>query len=88
MLAQKKKKYRDKWKLRPYEELIFALEDADTAFYPEEAEVAIKLWEQGCHIEHITKELDRDDPDETAVLFMHLARQGKIELRGNGVFGA
>jgi len=88
MLARKKKKYQDKWKLRPQSELIIALDDLEFSWFPEEAEKAIKLWGSGCHIKEITKELYRDDPDEVAVLFMHLARQGKIQLRENGVFGA
>lgn len=84
MLAQQKK--RDRWKLRPEAGLIFALEDLDLTFYPEEAEKAIKLWQYGWHIAEIAKQMKRNQ-DELAVLIMHLARQGKIRKRQNGVFG-
>jgi hypothetical protein len=86
MLAQQKK--RDRWKLRPEAGLIFALEDLDLTFYPEEAEKATKLWQYGWHIADISKQLNNRNQDELAVLFMHLARQGKIQKRQNGVFGA
>lgn len=89
MLAQRKKpkkKYRDKLRLRPQSELIIALDDLEFSWFPEEAALVQKIWEQGLHIADIAKAVKRDQ-DEVAVLIMHLARQGKIQLRKSGVFG-
>lgn len=87
MSAQPKKKYLDKCKLRPNDELVFALEDLDLTFYREEVEKVTRLWKYGWHISDISKYINNRDQDEVAVLVMHLARQGKIRLRKNGVFG-
>jgi hypothetical protein len=90
MLAQRKKpkkKYRDKLRLRPQSELIIALDDLEFSWFPEEAALVQKMWEAGLHIADIAEKVDRDDPDEVALLIMHFARQGKIQLRKSGVFG-
>jgi hypothetical protein len=86
MLAQPKKKYTDKWKLRPEAELVIALDDLDFSWYPKEITFVQQTWKQGLHIAEIAKKLDRDQ-DEVAALIMHLARRGKIKLRKGGVFG-
>jgi len=86
MLAQQKRNYQDKWKLRPESSLIIILEDLDFSWFPQEISIVKKMWNTGCHIADIAEKIERDQ-DEVAVLVMHLARQGKIRLRKNGVFG-
>lgn len=86
MLAQQKRNYQDKWKLRPESSLIIILEDLDFSWFTKEIALVQKMWEQGLHIAELAKTVDRDQ-DEVALLIMHLARQGKIQLRKSGVFG-
>jgi len=86
MLAQQKRNYQDKWKLRPESSLIIILEDLDFSWFPQEISIVKKMWEQGLHIADIAKAVKRDQ-DEVTLLIMHLARQGKIKLRKSGVLG-
>lgn len=84
MLVQRK--HQDKWKLRPETNLIIALEDLDFSWFPQEIALVQKMWNTGCHIADIAEKIERDQ-DEVALLIIHLARQGKIQLRKSGVFG-
>jgi predicted regulator of amino acid metabolism with ACT domain len=86
MLAQQKRNYQDKWKLRPESSLIIILEDLDFSWYPEEISIVKKMWNTGCHIADIAEKIERDQ-DEVAVLIMHLSRKRKIHKRAKGVFG-
>lgn len=79
-------KHYDRYKLRPQEELIVALDDLDFSWFPVEVNKVKKLWSLGWHIADIAKHMKRD-PDEVAVLIMHLARQGRIRRRRMGVLG-
>lgn len=79
-------KHYDRYKLRPQEELIVALDDLDFSWFPVEVNKVKKLWSFGWHIADIAKHMKRD-PDEVAVLIMHLARQGRIRRRRMGVLG-
>ena len=76
-------KHYDRYKLRPQEELIVALDDLDFSWFPVEVNKVKKLWSLGWHIADIAKHMKRD-PDEVAVLIMHLARQGRIKRRRMG----
>jgi hypothetical protein len=76
----------DRWKLRPQEELIIALEDLDLSWFQDEVDKVKKLWEFGWYIADIAKQIKRDQ-DEVAILIMHLARCGEIKKRPGGVFG-
>jgi len=78
--------YTDKWKLRPEQELLITLEDLDFSWYLDEVTLVKKLWLCGCHLADIAKKVRRD-PDEVAILIMHLARQGEISKREGGAFG-
>ncbi|MFY9380512.1 MAG: hypothetical protein WAP07_09815 [Acutalibacteraceae bacterium] len=86
MLAQQKRNYQDKWKLRPESSLIIILEDLDFSWFPQEISIVKKMWNTGCHIADIAKAV-KTDQDEVTLLIMHLARQGKIKLRKSGVLG-
>jgi len=77
---------KDKFKLRPKESLIIALDDLDLSFTKEETEAVLDFWGEGKHIADIAEYMKRDQ-DEVAVLIMHLARKGKIEYRKRGVLG-
>lgn len=77
---------KEKFKLRPKETLVIALDDLDLSFTKAEIGAVLDFWGEGVHIADIAEELNRDQ-DEIAVLIMHLARKGKIQNRKRGVLG-
>lgn len=77
---------KDKFKLRPKQKLVIALDDLDFTWLPSEIALVKTMWDFGYHIADIAAKVKRDQ-DEVAVLIMHLARKGKIEKRKTGVLG-
>lgn len=67
----------DKYKLRPQQELYFALEDADLTFTKNEVEQVQSLYNIGNDEFMIGTWLNRD-PDEIHVLLLDLGRKDKI----------
>lgn len=65
--------------------LTIILGDLDFGWNKEEITVFLRLWQQGYPLHHIAPrlrpDLTPDDAfDETALLFLHLIRRGKIDL--------
>ena len=77
---------KDKFKLRPKEALVIALDDLDLSFTKAEIGAVLDFWGEGKHIADIAEYMKRDQ-DEVAVLIMHLSRQERIAKRKMGVFG-
>lgn len=77
---------KDKFKLRPKQKLVIALDDLDFTWLPSEIALVKMMWDFDYHIADIAAKVKRDQ-DEVAVLIMHLARKGKIEKRKTGVLG-
>jgi len=73
-------------KCRPRERLYIACLDMDFSWFPAEVEKIINAWQVGKPIWEIAEELNRC-PDEVAILFIDLARKGKIKSRPRGVYG-
>jgi len=73
-------------------ELTFALEDLEFSWSEMEVAQVIKMWERGTHIHDIADAVRYTSPearryDETAVVIMHLKRQGLISDRSGGYIG-
>jgi DNA-binding transcriptional MerR regulator len=67
------------------------MEHLDFTWRPAEIQRVIRLWSEGVSLPEIA-EMVRDRSEEaqleTAILVMDLARQGRIEIRQGGVYGA
>jgi hypothetical protein len=77
---------KDKFKLRPKQKLVIALDDLDFTWLPSEIALVKTMWDFDYHIADIAAKVKRDQ-DEVAVLIMHLARKEKIAKRKTGVLG-
>lgn len=86
----------DPLKLRPKEPLEIALYDLDFSWRSSEIVEVIEMWNGGKSIDAIAAKVrpprkgiktKADAEDETALLIMHLMRQGKIKQRPGGMFG-
>lgn len=72
--------------------MIIILEDLEFGWKQCQIDKAIELWGKGLHIKDIARMLQPKKPmstreDETALLIMHLSRQGLIKNRKTGVMG-
>ncbi len=72
--------------------LEIILDDLDFTWTPAEIQRAIDMWNEGCSIRKIARELRRYDlidnaTDEVGLLIMHLRRQKKIQVREGGLIG-
>lgn len=65
---------------------IIALEELNFVWCDDEATEVADMWRMGIPIDLIADNFARD-PDEVAILLMHLARRGRIKARPGGVFG-
>lgn len=74
----------DTYKLHPKNPLVFALEDFDLTFYPDEVEKVKRLWKYGWSVWHIAHQLKRHK-FEIAVLLFHLIHTRQIKPRQRGV---
>ncbi|CEG29594.1 hypothetical protein [Bacillus sp. B-jedd] len=72
----------------PRQNRVVILDDIeDFTFDQWELDLITDLWKKGVHPLRITKRLNRKDPDEILLALIHIARQGKIRNRKNGLMG-
>ncbi len=62
------------------------LEDMNRDWRLDQIEQVRQWWVEGVPLGEMAERLKRD-PDEVALLIMHLARQGELEPRPGGCFG-
>jgi len=82
----------EKKKVNLKEPIIVILDDLDLSWTKEEIGFAEKMWRSGFSIELMAQTLrphdkEEDSIDETALLIMHLKREGRIGVRSGGYEG-
>ena len=82
----------EKKKVNLKEPITVVLDDLDHSWTKDEIEYAEKMWRSGFSIDYMARRLrphdkSEDSVDETALLIMHLKREGKIGVRSGGYEG-
>lgn len=76
----------DALKLRPRSQLTVLLDQLDLTATPHELRTVRDGWQSGDSVGDMAERLKRD-PDEVALMIMHLARQLRIGPRPGGAYG-
>lgn len=76
----------DPLKLRPRAQLTVLLDQLDLTATPNELHTVRDGWQSGDSVGDIAERLKRD-PDEVAIMVMHMARQLRIGPRPGGAYG-
>lgn len=85
------KRYNDRFKLQPKEQLVIILDELDFSWFPGEIEQALAFWDAGMSLPEMAERLrpgrGDDGQYEVMLLLLHLARQEKIAPRPGGIWG-
>ena len=76
----------DPLKLRPRTQLTVLLDQLDLTATPNELRTVREAWQSGDSVGDMAERLQRD-PDEVALMIMHMARQLRIGPRPGGAYG-